>query len=99
MAKKQDSILGALTEELSRAFAGRAIPGVQIIDEPVPASRYRHITVIWEKWKGVAQQDRGKVILDAFQSAHPTEPWRSLEITLALGLTSSEAQKLNLKIA
>lgn len=99
MSKKKASTQEQLTGELSQAFNGKKVTGVRVVDRPIPGSRYRHIIVIWEKWGSISQQDRGRIILDAFKDAHPDEPWRDLEITLALGLTNIEAQKLNVKAA
>lgn len=88
-----------LVDELATALAGRSVAGMSIRDEPVAGSRYRHLTIVWDKWKGISQQDRSKAILDAYEIVHSDEKWRVLEITLAMGLTTDEAKKLNLKVA
>lgn len=88
-----------LVAALVPALRGTGVGGVQVIDEPIQGSRHRHLTVIWDRWKGVPQPERGRIILDAYERADPDKPWRVLEVTLALGLTHDEARKLNLKIA
>ena len=99
MAKKTQFKVDHLVEALAPALAGKNVLGVVVQDQPVAASRYRHLTVIWDRWKGISQQDRSRAILDAYELSHPDEKWRVLEITLALGLTTVEARKLNLKVA
>lgn len=85
-----------LVAALKPAIEGETVPGIQVREQPVPGSRYRHLTVVWDDWLHLNQAQRGKVILDAFEQAHPGAPWRVLEITLAVGLTGSEAQKLKI---
>lgn len=75
---------------------GGAGPEITVIDQPLIGSRYRHVTVVWDAWEKVPLDQRSKVILDAYERANPQEPWRVLEITLAVGLTPVEARKLKI---
>lgn len=99
MAKKSTRRSDTYVAAISRAFAGARVAGLRLISQPVAGSRYRHVTVVWERWAGIPQQERGRMILDGFERAHAKEPWRVLEITLAIGLTPGEAEKLNIKAA
>lgn len=84
-----------LVAELAMALRAGKGQGITVVDQPISGSRHRHLTVVWDKWMNVGQPDRGNIILDAFERAHPDRPWRVMEVTLAIGLTSSEDQKLN----
>src|SRR5436190_8652395 len=98
MAKSGSTDRSKLVAELAPALRDNAvIPGIVVKNQPVPGSRYRHLTVVWDKWASVPQVDRGKIILDAFeQGLGSEEKWRVLEVTLAVGLTTSEAHKLKI---
>lgn len=98
MAKSESLDRDSLIAELAPALRDKAIiPGIVVRDQPVPGSRYRHLTVIWDKWASIPQAERGKIILDAFQRGlAPDEQWRVLEVTLAVGLTPAEAHKLKI---
>lgn len=88
-----------LVKPLTEALRGVPSRDIQVLDEPIAGSRYRHITVTWDAWLGVPHPERSQMILDAFEAAHPDEKWRVLEITLALGFTVDEARKLRRKTA
>ena len=52
-----------------------------------------HVTVLWDAWRSLTPQQRGKVILDAFEQINPEIP---PSVTIALGLTGEEARRLGL---
>ena len=53
------------------------------------------VTVMWDKWRDLSHEDRGKVITQAYlEASGPTE---ALKITVALGLTHEEARKLGVR--
>lgn len=47
--------------------------------------------VVWSRWKGVGQNTRSEIILDAFEAVHGAE--RAMAVTLAIGLTPEEAEE------
>lgn len=50
-----------------------------------------HVTVLWEKWAGVPQSERGPIILDAYRTAKGE--LEMLKITLAQGFTIEEHRR------
>ncbi len=65
-----------------------------IIEEPVPYSNHLRVTVIWDVWNEASIEDRGRVILRAYQEARGLEDM--LAITIAMGLTRQEADRLGI---
>jgi hypothetical protein len=51
------------------------------------------VTVIWDRWKDLPTEERGRIIVDAYRRRR-----RELlaKITMVLGLTKAEATKLGL---
>ena len=50
--------------------------------------------VVWRRWEGVPPSDRTDVILDAFEAVRGKDA--VLRVSLALGLTTPEAEQLGL---
>ena len=61
--------------------------------EPFPVSR---LVVIWDDWAELGQQDRSEIILRAYERVHGQEA--TLRITVAMGLTSPEAQRMGIAV-
>lgn len=59
-------------------------------DSGWPVKQIRLI-VIWDKWQGIAHQDRSDIILDAYQTVADPEPEDLLGVSLVLGLTRAES--------
>ena len=86
-------LVNTIADELSRDSRA-ATPGVpEVYEEEQPYGDNLHVTVIWGKWSGVPVEERGAVILDAYEKAELSDQMR--RITLAVGLTEEEAKKLN----
>lgn len=64
-----------------------------IIEEPTPRGPI-HVTVVWNAWADLQPEDRGRVILEAYRQAQGEDKTR--HISVALGVTSSEARRLGL---
>ncbi len=64
-------------------------PEVQI--EKIRFSDNLHVTVIWDKWKDVGLEERGRMILAAMGEAWGEQ--EMLRVTLAMGLTRAEYQR------
>jgi hypothetical protein len=58
---------------------------------------YKHITVIWDAWEDIAPEERGRIIMDAYEKEWPKE--ELLKITVALGLTQQEASRLGIDLS
>ncbi len=66
-----------------------------IVEEKTPRHDFLHVRVIWDRWAGVPGEDRGRVIMDAYQRVQGTET--VLKINSVLGLTPAEAKKLGVE--
>ena len=84
----------ALLTKLEDELAGRSTTGPQIIEEEQFGSRI-HVTVIWNAWKDLPPEERGRAIMDAYEHARPADV---LRITIALGLTPAEATRLGIAV-
>lgn len=65
-----------------------------ILEERVPATRSRHVRVIWDAWKSLDDEQRSAIIVDAYLAAEGAEA--ASEITIAEGFTPQEALALGL---
>ena len=88
------ALAGALAQEL-RAPSSTCGPNIPDIHETrQPFGGALHVKVIWDRWSEVPREERGAVILDAYEKAGLEEKMR--QITLAMGLTEEEAKKLGI---
>ena len=60
------NLLAELVEELK---AGREFGQPRIEEEEFPRTHLKKVTVIWDKWEGVPDQERVETILRAYQQA------------------------------
>jgi len=89
-SSRHSELVAALAAELARGALEGPTEAPQIIEEE-QRGNYLHVTVIWDAWTDVAHEDRGRIIMDAYAQRRPTDVNR---ITLALGLTKAEAERL-----
>jgi hypothetical protein len=73
-----------------RQPSGKIMP--YILEEEVPATGLRSVTVIWDRWKEVSDEDRADVILAAYESAEGKK--YADTIAMPTGLTPIEAHAL-----
>jgi hypothetical protein len=66
----------------------------RIEEEHFPRTRLIKVTVIWDKWDRIPDEDRVEVILEAYEKVEGPE-FRN-RITLAIGLTVPEAHEIGL---
>jgi hypothetical protein len=85
-----------LVERLRQEITGERKDGPRIYVEPVRGTAKRRVTVVWEKWVDVPIEDRGRVIVEAFERAQGAET--ALAISLALGLTPEDAKKMGIAL-
>jgi hypothetical protein len=88
---KNDKLVRKLAQELS-ADSGKLQP--LILEEHLPATKSRHVHVIWDAWKDVPDEERGNVILDAYAQVEGEEA--AEDVTIAEGATPQEALALGL---
>src|SRR5205814_7263182 len=73
-----------------RQPSGRVMP--YILEEEVSATGLRNVTVIWDRWKGIREENRSDVILAAYEAAEGKEYADS--VASAIGVTPTEAVAL-----
>ena len=88
----------ALVRELVRHLAPAAddeLPAFpRIVEEAVPLSRALRVFVLWDRWGSVRDIERSEIILEAYDKARGRE--EMLKISVASGLTPTDAQRLGL---
>ena len=66
-------------------------------EQPVRFSAARqplHLYVIWDTWADLPQQERSEIIMESYEATHQSSD--IVRVTLAMGLTKSEAKKMGL---
>ncbi|HVS71908.1 MAG TPA: hypothetical protein VHQ47_11690 [Phycisphaerae bacterium] len=53
-----------------------------------------HVYVVWEEWAGLDQLERSEIILEAFEEVKGKKA--ALEVTVAMGLTAREAERMGI---
>lgn len=66
-----------------------------IIEERESAFQPIHLYVIWSDWGDLSLQDRSEIIMDAFERLRDTND--VLDVSVAMGLTPSEAERIGLR--
>ncbi len=84
-----------LVEELSKEGVSSTPETPTIYEEAQPYGDNLHVTVIWNRWATVPEEERGAIILDAYRQAGEEDNYR--RITLVLGLTPEEAKNLRIE--
>lgn len=85
-------LVETLVSELGKTGTSPSPGTPTIYEEPQPYGNKLHVKVIWSNWTGVPVEERGAVILDAYQKAGLNDELR--RITVALGLTPEEAERM-----
>ena len=89
-------LVDKLVEEMQKTGVS-ATPSVPTIyEEEQSYGDNLHVTVIWNDWVSVPTEERGAIILDAYKKAGLENECR--RISLALGLTVEEADKLQIDL-
>ena len=93
--REYPDLVAALTEELRLQRPDGPSNAPFIVEEKTPRHDFLHVRVIWDRWAGVPGEDRGRVIMDAYQQVRGTQA--VLKINSVLGLTPAEAQRLGVE--
>jgi len=88
-----DSLVQELLNEWSNPNASRTEP--IILEESGPGAKIAHVYVIWSKWEQMDRVERSEIIMEAAERRLP--PQDVANISIAMGLTAQEAQRLGLK--
>ena len=54
-----------------------------------------HVYVLWDEWEGIPQLERSEIVMDACEQQLGLE--RSGRITIAMGLTKQEAERMKIR--
>jgi hypothetical protein len=68
-----------------------------IVEEQDSRTGTLRLYVFWRAWAGLPQRERSEVIMDAFEQARGPAP--EVRVTLAMGLTPDEAERLGMRPA
>ncbi len=93
--REHPDLVTALAEELRLQRPDGPADAPLIIEELTPRRDFLHVQVIWDRWLGIPGEDRGRVIMDAYQQVRGTDT--VLKISSVLGLTHAEAKKLGVE--
>jgi len=97
--QKYKALIAKLAAELSTKPAKppkqiRLAAKPVIIEEEQRVTRRCHVYVIWDKWSTVPDEDRGAIILDAYE--HALGQIEASRISVAMGVTVSEAKEIGI---
>ncbi len=65
-----------------------------ILEERTGAGQPLHLYVIWDDWADLPQVERSEIIMDAFEELFGQD--KCLDVTVAMGLTPTEADRLGI---
>ena len=68
---------------------------IETVDRLRPQQVPTHLYVIWSEWEDLPSRRRSEMIMDAYESVKG-RTW-ALNVTLAMGLTPEEAQRLGIR--
>jgi hypothetical protein len=57
--------------------------------------RATHVFVVWDQWSALTREERSEVIMEAYEEVVGLD--KSFNVTVALGLTPVEAERMNIK--
>ena len=82
----------AYVRSLVKEWQGGALAqGPIILVDEIGQTKSLHVVVIWDRWADVPDYERSAIILDAYEKT--TNP-PGMKVTIAMGLTRSEAMSL-----
>jgi hypothetical protein len=81
-----------LVQEWKNQASAATEPVILILDDN---PEFQHIYVVWSAWHDLHRIERSDIILDAAQEVLGHKP--PLNITVAMGLTPREADRLGIK--
>jgi hypothetical protein len=66
-----------------------------ILEEREGPGKTIHVYVIWDDWGSLSGVERSEIIVDAFEQRYGQQ--ESLDLTVAMGLTPVEADRMGIK--
>lgn len=85
-------LVDLLCKEWQDAHSRNAEP--VILEEKGRDGKLVHVYVVWDKWLDVDRAERSEIIMDAAEKS--LSPGDLMNITIAMGLTASEARQMGL---
>lgn len=65
-----------------------------IIEEDGEGQRPTRLFVVWDEWPELDQEERSEIIMDAYEEVRGRD--KSLLVTVAMGLTRREADRMHI---
>lgn len=81
-----------LVDDWRNAASNAAQP--VILEEGGGANQPLHLYVIWDDWSELSMVERSEIIMDAYEEIHGAGS--GMHVTVAMGLTSAEADRLGI---
>jgi len=92
---QHNELVKRLVAELQRNQPAGGPPDAPIIVEDVERNNFMRVTVLWDDWKDIAPEARGRIIMDAYEQQRPQDV---INITMALGSTPNDAERLGIRV-
>jgi hypothetical protein len=89
---KASQLVSRLVSEWAHPDSSAAQP--IILEEREGVNRPVHVYVVWDDWADLTAVERSEVVMEAFIQRYGQE--ESLNVTVAMGLTPSEADNLQI---
>ena len=96
LPQSSDPLVRELAAEIKADTLEGATGAPVIIEESSAFSMNIGVTVVWNRWAKLSKEDRSRIIMAAYREAKDAPPSGLLwpPISLALGLTTEEADRL-----
>jgi hypothetical protein len=92
-AAAMDVFLNRLETEWRNPQEGNVEP-IIIEESPSRQARTNHLYVVWSEWTNLSPLERSKIVMQAYSKVKG--PDMANDITVAMGLTPAEADKMRL---
>lgn len=92
-AEVRKRLLSALTAELKVESGTTSPDRPSVFEQAVSQTDTYHVLVVWEAWGEIPSEERGGIILEAYEQA---DPGIMPKITVAMGVTLEEALEMDL---
>ncbi len=89
---KGEQLVQHLVKEWRNPQPGAGQP--VILEERDAAQRLVHVYVVWDEWQSLEADERAEVVLEACKEAKGSDV--TLDVTVAMGLTPAEADRLRI---
>ncbi len=95
-ADQYEDLLARLLQEWRSPQASENAEPLIIEERPGNHDRVNHLYVVWSEWGELTPMERSKIVLQAYTQFKGQDLANS--VTLAMGLTPDEAEKIGIKL-